>query len=100
MGCSNPTQQVLNEAKFVFGADHQVDYILSLGAGQAEIISLGDTSNIAQNILPINVTKVLRGLATDCERMAYDLERCYQCTPGIYIRLDTEHGLQRVKLAE
>lgn len=97
LGCNNPVNAVLKEAKSLF--NRPVDCILSLGTGIPTVNSLGET-NLVQHLLPTKVIAVLKGLATDCERVANELEERYKSTPGIYIRLNVDQGMQGITLAE
>ena len=55
-----------------------------------------------QNMLPTNLIRVLRGIATDCEEqseaMAKQLNQ--RDRPNSYFRLNVNEGLQNVSLAE
>jgi predicted acylesterase/phospholipase RssA len=98
VGCNNPIAQVLEEAKLMF-PDRQVACVISIGAGQADTISIPKPRAL-QRVLPLDVVKAMQGIATDCERSAQAIAHRLQETSNIYFRFNVEQGLQRVGLAQ
>jgi len=98
LGCNNPSKLVLKEAKAVFPT-HQIGCLLSIGTGQAEVISI-KTSGIFQQIVPTDVADVLKAIATDCEATHEDISLLFANSPNIYFRINVEQGMQDIKLSE
>ena len=98
MGCNNPVQHVLQEAELMFPNRH-VACIISIGAGQAQTISIPNPGWF-QRILPLKVVDAIRKIATDCEASAHVAARRFERTPGIYFRFNVEQGLQGVGLEQ
>ncbi|KAF8532807.1 acyl transferase/acyl hydrolase/lysophospholipase, partial [Trichophaea hybrida] len=98
LGCNNPVQQVLDEAKLI-DENRSVDCILSVGTGQAETVGLPEPDGF-QRLLPTKVITVLKGLATDSERASEGFEKRFGNIPGFYFRLNVEQGIQGITLEE
>ena len=98
LGCNNPTSQLIQEAQSMFPSS-TIACIVSIGTGQPGIISL-KSPDAFQKFLPLDVIKVLRGIATDCENAATEHKKRYADVPDFYYRFNVEQGLQGVSLAE
>jgi predicted acylesterase/phospholipase RssA len=98
LGCNNPTRLLLDEAKRLFGA-RQIGCLVSVGAGQGEIISI-EKPGIFQRTLPTDIIDALNEIASDCEATHEAIFRLLANTPNIYFRLNVEHGMQRIQLSE
>src|SRR3954454_3673424 len=83
VGCNNPTQEVLDESRLVFGDDRPLGVLISLGTGQKPNPSLASSTGF-QKILPTklnefaNLMKVLAKIATDSEKVADDMSRRFE----------------------
>ena len=97
---NNPVKYVLEEALSLYPG-RAISCVLSLGTGTTRVIGL-EHPDAFQNMLPTNLIRVLRGIATDCdeqsEAMAKRLNR--RDRPNSYFRLNVNEGLQNVSLAE
>ena len=98
LGCNNPSKLVLNEAKLVFPT-HQIGCLVSIGTGQAEIISIRK-SGFLQQILPTDIINALKAISTDCEATHEDMLLLFANSPNTYFRLNVEHGMQGIELSE
>jgi hypothetical protein len=98
MGCSNPIMQVLAEAELVFPG-RSPSCIISIGAGQAQTISIPPPSWF-QQILPLDVIATLQAIATDCERRAQEVAQRFRDRSNLYFRFNVEQGLQTVRLGQ
>ena len=96
LGCNNPIAQVLEEAELVFPG-RQIACIISIGAGQAQMISIPKPRRL-QRVLPLEVVRAMEAIATDCERSAQNMARRFQGTSNVYFRFNVEQGLQDVGL--
>jgi len=67
LGVNNPTRELLNEARTVFGNERRVAQIISIGGGSS-VLSLETEAN------EIGVDRLLRGVAADCEVVARNLD--------------------------
>lgn len=100
LSCNNPVRHVLEQARTLFGPDHPLSCVVSLGTGAENVIGL-EQPDAFQKIIPTKLIGVLKSIAADCERtseqVATDLSRS---TPPPYVRLNVNYGLQNVSLAE
>jgi hypothetical protein len=105
VGCNNPTQEVLDESRLVFGDDRPLGVLISLGTGQKLTPSLAN-STAFQKILPTklnefaNLMKVLVKIATDSEKVADDISRRFGNIPDIFFRFNATHGAGEITLEE
>ncbi|QRV81205.1 kinesin light chain [Ceratobasidium sp. AG-Ba] len=100
LGCNNLTAHVLTEAKAIL-ADRYLSSLICIGAGHPDTIRLIPigTNLIAQRV-PISVLELTRRPALDAERVAQEMEKRFQSTPGIYFRFSVDQGIQGIKLSE
>jgi len=94
MGCNNPVQQVLREAKLLF-PDRHVACIVSVGTGQAQTIDI-PKSGWFQWMLPLQVIDAIRKIATDCEASSQVAAQRFEHTPGVYFRLKSSKGCMKL----
>lgn len=99
MGHNNPTPLVIEEAKRVF-PNQPISFVLSIGTGKGDIISLQKPSFFQRNIIPTDVIDAIKQIATDCEKTHQEVSRRFENEPGVYVRLNVEQGLQRVSLSD
>ena len=105
VGCNNPTLEVLDESRLVFGDDRPLGVLISLGTGQKPTPSLAGSSTF-QKILPrklsefANLVKVLAKIATDSETVADDVSRRFENIPDLYFRFNATHGTGEIALEE
>jgi len=97
-GCNNPVRHVIEEAKSLFSS-RPISCVISLGTGAADIIGL-DRADAFQRLLPTNLIRVLKGMATACEKCSEETARDAAAHSFQYIRLNVDQGLQHVSLAE
>jgi predicted acylesterase/phospholipase RssA len=97
--CNNPTKQVLEEAKTLFGNGRPVGCLVSIGTGHPGTIRLARPHS-SQNILPLDVIEVLKKIATDCEWTANELSSRFQDHKKFYYRFNVEHGAEGMSLEE
>jgi predicted acylesterase/phospholipase RssA len=98
LGCNNPSQVVLDEAKAIFGA-RQIGCLVSIGTGQAEVIGI-KKPGLFQQIIPKDVIDALRAITTDCEATHEEMLGRFANLPNTYFRLNVEQGMQRIELSE
>ena len=96
LGCNNPSKLVLKEAQVVFPT-HQIGCLVSIGAGQAEVISIR-TPGFFQRIMPTDVNDALKAMSTDCEATHEDMSLLFASSPNIYFRINIEQGMQGIRL--
>jgi hypothetical protein len=98
MGCNNPIAQVLEEAELVFPT-RRVACVISIGAGQAQTLAIPRPDWLEQ-VLPLDLVKAMRGIATDCEQKAQEIARRFQGLPDFYFRFNVEQGMQDIGLTQ
>ncbi|KAG9087057.1 hypothetical protein FS749_003202 [Ceratobasidium sp. UAMH 11750] len=96
MGCSNPIEYVLAEAKLLY-PNRRVACILSIGGGHPRTIHIPEPSPF-QRIFPTNLIVAMRDIATDNERMAQTMAVRFQAVPDVYFRLNVDQGMQSVRI--
>ena len=97
LGCNNPAKYVIDEAKSLY-PNRSISCVISLGTGAANVVGMKRPVAF-QNILPTNLIAVLRGIATDCEKISEQIARDF-AQSILYCRLNVDQGLQGVSLAE
>ncbi|KAG9088891.1 hypothetical protein FS749_001775 [Ceratobasidium sp. UAMH 11750] len=98
MGCSNPIEHVLAEAKRIY-PNRRVSCIVSIGAGHPRTIRIPESSPF-QRIFPTNVIAAMKDIATDNERMAQTMATRFRGFSGVYFRLNVDQGMQGVRLGD
>ncbi|KAH8833245.1 hypothetical protein DL96DRAFT_1677432 [Flagelloscypha sp. PMI_526] len=79
----NPADELTREASNVFDATRHIACIVSIGSGHPQHLSLlNDRADI------------FRRMASDCEKLADDLERRFVNTPDVYQRVNVQQGFQ------
>src|SRR5437016_2340287 len=98
LGHNNPSRLVLSEAKVVFPT-RPIGCLVSIGTGQAEIISIRKPGFL-QQIVPTDVINALKAISTDCEATHEDMLLLFSNSPNTYFRLNVEQGMQSIELSE
>jgi hypothetical protein len=98
VGCNNPTQQVLAEARLVFPG-RQVACIVSIGTGKASPIAI-PKFGVLQKIIPFAAIHAVKDVATTSELIENITAEQYRDTPGVYFRFNVEQGLQDIVLSD
>jgi hypothetical protein len=98
LGCNNPSQLVLNEAKALFGAARHIGCLVSIGTGQAEVIGI-KKPGLLQQIIPTDVIDALRAITTDCEATNEEMLGRFANLPNTYFRLNVDQGMQGIELS-
>jgi predicted acylesterase/phospholipase RssA len=99
LGCNNPSQLVLNEAKALFGGTRHIGCLVSIGTGQAEVIGI-KKPGLFQQIIPTDVIDALSAITTDCEATHQEMLGRFANLPNTYFRLNVEQGMQGIELSE
>lgn len=98
IGCSNPTAQLLSEARMMFPGRH-ISAIISIGAGHVRTIQIPKPSPF-QRILPLNFLLATKAIASDSERTAQDMATRFEAVPDFYFRFNVDQGTQDVGLGD
>jgi predicted acylesterase/phospholipase RssA len=98
LGCNNPIAHVLAEAKSLF-PDRHVSSVTSIGTGHARTIRIPNLS-LLHRVLPVNVSRVMKGLATDSERVAQEMAVRFRGTANVYFRFNVDQGMWNVRLSD
>ncbi|QRV95536.1 kinesin light chain [Ceratobasidium sp. AG-Ba] len=98
MGCSNPIEHVLAEAKKIY-PNRRVACIVSIGGGHARTIQIPD-SNTLIRVFPTNAITAMRDIATDNEKTAQAMANRFQAIPNLYFRLNVDQGTQTMKFGD
>jgi hypothetical protein len=88
----------MDEAKVLFPT-RQIGCLVSIGTGQAEIISI-KKPGLFQQIVPTDVIVALKQISTDCEATHENMLHLFENLPNKYFRLNVEQGMQGIKLSE
>ncbi|KAH8833244.1 hypothetical protein DL96DRAFT_1705247 [Flagelloscypha sp. PMI_526] len=79
----NPADELTREASGAFNTNRHITCIVSIGSGHPQHLSLlNDRADI------------FRRMASDCEKLADDLERRFVNTPDVYRRINVQQGFQ------
>ncbi|QRV95311.1 kinesin light chain [Ceratobasidium sp. AG-Ba] len=98
MGCGNPIEHVLREARQIY-PNRRVSCIVSIGGGHPRTIQIPEASHI-QRIFPTNVIVAMRDIATDNERIAQSMAVRFQGFPNVYFRFNVQQGMQTIHLGD
>src|SRR4051812_32076859 len=98
LGCNNPSQLVLDEANICF-ENRPIGCLVSIGSGQAEIISL-QKPTLFRQIVPTDVIDTLNSIAADCEKTHEYMLRLFENLPNAYFRLNVDQGMQGIQLSQ
>jgi hypothetical protein len=99
LGCNNPANQVLEEARNIFGNDGLVRCLVSIGTGYPGTIGLAKPDAF-QKVLPTKLIGVLEKIATDCENTANGLSARFKDLEKFYFRFNVAHGAEGISLEE
>lgn len=97
--CNNPADEVLEEARRVFGDQRILNCLVSIGTGHPGVIGLSKPDEF-QRLLPTELITALKQIATDCEQKSEELSARFQNIIGLYFRFNVPHGLGQVSLEE
>ena len=85
----------MDEASQVYGDNHHVGVLISLGSGHPGAIGLGTQGSWGKNLI-----STLMKIANDCEAVADEfLQRCINL-PHVYFRFNVAHGMEHVSVEE
>jgi predicted acylesterase/phospholipase RssA len=99
LGCNNPSQLVLNEAKAQFGDARHIGCLVSIGTGQAKVTDI-KKPGFFQQILPTDVIDALKEIATDCDTTHQEMLRRFAGLRDTYFRLNVDQGMQGIGLSK
>jgi predicted acylesterase/phospholipase RssA len=99
LGCNNPSNQVLEEARSIFGNDRQVRCLVSIGTGHPGTIGLAKPDTF-QKVLPTKLIDVLKKITTDCQNTANGLSARFKDLEKFYFRFNVAHGAEGISLEE
>ena len=97
--CNNPANQVLEEARNIFGNDGLACCLISIGTGHPGTIGLA-RPDAFQKVLPTKLIGVLKEIATDCEDTANGLSARFKDLEKFYFRFNVAHGADGISLEE
>ncbi|KIJ49334.1 hypothetical protein M422DRAFT_161231 [Sphaerobolus stellatus SS14] len=97
--CNNPSWEVLNEAKEIFGVGRKIGLMLSIGTGHPGTIHHSKPNKV-EKVIPLKLIDALRAIATDCENVSRDFSDRFRFQSGTYYRLNVTHGAQGISLNE
>ncbi|KAK0470078.1 acyl transferase/acyl hydrolase/lysophospholipase [Desarmillaria tabescens] len=95
---NNPTKEVRDEAKELFGSNRYIGVLVSIGTGHTGPSGLRQRKGI-EKFLPLKLIRVLQHIATDCESVADELAKEYG-GDGAYFRFNVLHGTEGIYLDE
>ena len=96
---NNPANQVLLEARTIYGDETPLGCLLSLGTGHPGTIGL-PKPDAFQKMLPVGLIDVLKRIATSCEDTAHSLAQRFKGAPDLYFRFTVTHGARDISLEE
>jgi predicted acylesterase/phospholipase RssA len=97
--CNNPANQVLEEARNIFGNDRLVRCLVSIGTGHPGTIGLAKPDAF-QRVLPTKLIDVLKKIAAECEHTASGLSERFKDLEKFYFRFNVTHGAEGISLEE
>ncbi|KAK0476511.1 FabD/lysophospholipase-like protein [Armillaria novae-zelandiae] len=98
LGFNNPTKEVRNEAKELFGPNRCIGVLVSIGTGHPGPSGFQQPKGI-EKVLPLELISVLRRITTDCESIADELAKEYG-SADTYFRFNVLHGAGGISLDE
>ncbi|KAK0218880.1 FabD/lysophospholipase-like protein [Armillaria fumosa] len=98
LGFNNPTKEVRDKAKELFGPNQQIGVLVSIGTGHPGPSGFQQLKGIAK-VLPLELIRVLQRIMTDCESIADELAKEYG-SDNAYFRFNVLHGAGGVSLDE
>ncbi|KAK0431699.1 FabD/lysophospholipase-like protein [Armillaria borealis] len=98
LGFNNPTKEVRDEAKELFGPNRRIGVLVSIGTGHPGPSGFQQPKGI-EKVLPLELIKVLQRITTDCESVADELAKEYG-SDDTYFRFNVLHGAEGVSLDE
>jgi hypothetical protein len=104
LGCSNPTEFLLEEARALF-PDRKVAAIVSIGSGHAQTIQIAEEttrrrmSGFGESVMA-RVLRATYEMALDNERVAERMARRFADIELGYYRLNVEQGMQGIGVKE
>ena len=98
LGCNNPVKHLVDEARSLY-PNRLISCVISLGTGAPNVVGM-ERPDAFQNLLPTDLITVLKGIATDCEKISEQIARELSGQSILYVRLNVDQGLQGVSLAE
>ena len=99
LGCNNPSQLILNEARALFGAARHIGCLVSIGTGQAKVTDI-KKPGFFQQILPTDVIDALKKITTDCDTTHQEMLRRFTGLRDTYFRLNVDQGMQGIGLSK
>ncbi|KAK0502449.1 hypothetical protein EDD18DRAFT_1065305, partial [Armillaria luteobubalina] len=97
LGFNNPTKEVRDEAKELFGPNRRIGMLVSIGTGHPGPSGFQQPKGIES--LPLELIRVLQRITTDCESVADELAKEYG-SGDTYFRFNVLHGAEGVSLDE
>ncbi|KAF2452912.1 acyl transferase/acyl hydrolase/lysophospholipase [Lineolata rhizophorae] len=98
-GCSNPSQEVLEEARNIFGEKRGFCCLVSVGAGHPGTIEQSKPDAF-QKMLPRNVVDSLRKITTSCQDAALRLNWRFRRQNNLYFRFNVSQCAGSISLEE
>ncbi|KAG8682852.1 hypothetical protein FRC11_014305 [Ceratobasidium sp. 423] len=82
LGYNNPSKELLNEARDVFGPEHTIGCFLSIGTGR-------DKNTAFQDVRKLNSAyRAFKAIALSSEQAHRELDEYFSRTPGVYFRFN------------
>ena len=98
--CNNPADEVIREARAVFGDNVTLGCLVSIGTGHQGVIELPERSGVS-GVFHIKEISALKKIATDCEETDKLLMEKFTNTPDRhYFRYSVRYGADRISLEE
>ncbi|KAF8604177.1 FabD/lysophospholipase-like protein [Ceratobasidium sp. AG-I] len=82
LGYNNPSKELLNEARDVYGPDHSVGCFISIGTGRDKNASLSNARKVT------SAYQAFRSIALSSEQAHWNLEQYFAGTPDVYFRFN------------
>lgn len=101
MGSNNPSEHVLNEARSIWGRDHPLGCLLSIGTGYPPTVNIRNKAFFSSRISI--VAQASLEIVQDCERTHESMfkeESKLEDESGFYVRLNVDRGMQDVGVCE
>ena len=100
LGSNNPIMELHQEADLVFDNNVKVSCVLSVGTGARNPIEIKKSGLFGRAVPHIDLINGFKKMVLSSEQRAVEMDRKYAQIKGLYFRLNVEHGLECIKLAD
>lgn len=82
LGYNNPSKELLNEARGVFGPEHSIGCFISIGTGRDKNVSLSNVRKFS------SAYQAFRAIALSSEQAHWNMKQYFSRNPDVYFRFN------------